>query len=77
MNSKYTLLEVQKHFDEIIHHLLNGENEFVIITKNGYPIIKIETIKQIKNKRIGAAKKEMRNFDISLEDFNKIPTFNC
>ena len=42
------------------------------IKKNDEGINQISTMNNKKSKRIGAAKKEMEGFDISLEEFNNI-----
>ena len=38
----------------------------------GKPAVQITLVNQKNSKRIGIAKKEMRGFDISLEEFNSI-----
>ena len=42
--------------------------------KNDKLICKNETVLKKKTKRIGAAKEEMEDFDISLKEFNSIET---
>lgn len=64
-------LEIQKNFCDVVQMILNGEINEVIVLKNNEPIVKISPFDG-KSKRIGAAKNEMKNFDISLEDFNSI-----
>ena len=49
------------------------------MTKNGTPVVEFKPINNSKFKRIGAAKKEMAGFDLSLEDFDSINVkeFGC
>lgn len=43
---------------------------------SGKPVIQLTPVSKKKSERIGIAKKEMKDFDISLEDFNAIPIGN-
>jgi len=59
---------------ELIDQLINGGEDVVFIAENGKPIAKLTLVKKAQNKRLGVAKKEMENFDLSLEEFNNITT---
>lgn len=73
---EFSIYEAKTHFSKIVQDLVDGKEEMVIVSKNGKPIIQISLINQQNKKRIGAAKKEMEGFDMSLEDFNSIPTLD-
>ena len=69
-----TATEMKNNFGKYLEMVIRG-NE-VIITKNGKPVAQITPICKKNSKRVGAAKKEMDGFDISLEDFDAIPTLD-
>ena len=48
----------------------------IVVSKNGKPVIQLTPVSKKKSERIGIAKKEMKDFDISLEEFNAIPIGN-
>lgn len=73
---EYSIYEAKTHFSKIIQTLLDGEEELIIVSKNGKPVVQMTLISGKNSKRVGAAKKEMKDFDISLEDFNSIPTLD-
>lgn len=64
--------DIEKDFLNIVKSLTDGSEKVVYVLKDGKPVAKMTPI--ANNKRVGAAKEEMKNFDISLEDFNNIPT---
>ena len=64
--------DAEAQLSSLVQILLDRKEETIFISKDGKPIAKLSLIKQ-KNKRVGAAKEEMKNFDISLEEFNNIP----
>ena len=70
------IYEAKTHFSKIIQDLVDGKEETIIVSKNGKPIIQISLINKQSKKRIGAAKKEMEGFNMSLEEFNAIPTLD-
>ena len=70
---KLSIQEAQTNFSEIVQEIIDGKEEYVIISKNGKPVVKILPIENKNFKRIGVAKKEMEGFSISLEEFNSIP----
>ena len=70
------IYDAKTNFSKLIQALIDGKEELFIITKNGKPVAQMSTLTKKNNKRIGAAKKEMENFDISLEDFNSIETLD-
>ena len=66
------LYEAKTNFSRLVQYLIDGKEESIIVKKNGKPVIELIPITIKKSKRIGAAKKEMKDFDISLEEFNSI-----
>ena len=67
------IYEAKTNFSKIIQSLVDGKEETIIISKNGKPLVQMTLICKKNSKRIGAAKKEMEGFDLSLEEFNSIP----
>ena len=67
------IYEAKVKFSKIIQSLIDGKEEQVIISKNGKPVVQMILLTKKNSKRVGAAKKEMEGFDLSLEDFNSIP----
>lgn len=67
--------ETKNNLSKVIQTLEDGKEEKIVITKNGKPVVQMTLLSKKSSKRIGAAKKEMNGFDISLEGFNSIPTF--
>ena len=63
---------VDEQLSSLIQSLIDGQNESIYIIKNGKYVAKLSLVNQ-KGVRIGAAKKEMNGFDISLDNFDKIP----
>lgn len=68
-----SIYDAKTHLSSLIQSLVEEKEEIIIISKNGKPIVQMTLIRQKNSKRLGAAKKEMKDFDISLEDFNNIP----
>ena len=66
------IYEAKSNFSKLVQSLIDGKEEVIIISKNGKPVVQMTTIAKKKSKRVGIAKKEMENFDISLEEFNSI-----
>ena len=71
-----SLYEAKTNFSKVVQSIIDGKEEIVIVCKNGKPVIQMTAVKKKNSKRIGIAKKEMENFDISLEEFNAIPTLD-
>ena len=69
-----SLSEAKNSFSKVVQSLIDGDEETVIITKNGKPVVQIMSLLKSNSLRVGVAKKEMEGFDLSLEDFNNIPT---
>ena len=67
------IYEAKTNFSRILQLLIDGKEESIIVSKKGTPIAQILPISQKNSKRIGAAKKEMSGFDISMEEFDAIP----
>ena len=73
---EYNIYDAKKHFSRIIQTLLDGEEDQIVILKNGKPVVRMTMISKKCPKRVGIAKKEMEGFDISLDEFNSIPTLD-
>ena len=67
--------EAKNNLSKAIQTLIDGKEEKIVITKNGKPVVQMTLYSKKVNKRIGIAKNEMKGFDMSLEEFNSIPTF--
>ncbi len=73
---EYSVSEAKKHLSQIIQWLLDEKEDSIIISKNGKPVVMMSLFHNKNPMRIGAAKTEMKDFDISLEKFNSIPIDN-
>ena len=71
-----SLYETKTNFCKIVQDLIDGKEDTIVVTKNGKPVIQLVPISKKNSKRIGAAKKEMQGFEMSLEEFNSIPTLD-
>ena len=71
-----SLYETKTNFSKVVQDLIDGKEETIIVTKNGKPVVQMTLISKKNSKRIGIAKKEMQGFDMSLEEFNAIPTLD-
>lgn len=67
------LYEAKTNFSKIIQLIVDGKEDLITVKKNGKPVAKLTPITEKNSKRIGAAKKEMEGFDISMEEFDAIP----
>lgn len=67
------IYEAKTNFSKILQLLVDGKEESIIVSKKGTPIAQILPISTKNSKRIGAARKEMAGFDISMEEFDAIP----
>ena len=70
------IYDAKTHLSNLIQQLVEEKEDVIYISKNGKPIVQLTLIKNKQSKRIGAAKKEMKGFDLSLEDFNNIQIDN-
>ena len=68
-----SIYDAKTHFSKLIQSIIDGSVDAIVISKNGKPVAQLTPIAKKNSKRIGIAKKNMGNFDISLEDFNAIP----
>ena len=68
-----SIYDAKTHLSSLIQSLVEEKEDVIYISKNGKPIVQITLIRQKNSKRIGAAKKEMKDFNLSLEEFNNIP----
>ena len=71
---KIDISDAEKNIDKIMDALSNGEVDTILVCKDGIPVVQMKSISNETNLRVGAAKKEMNGFDLSLEDFNNIET---
>ena len=71
-----SIYDAKTHLSNLIQQLVEEKEEVIYISKNGKPIVQLTLIKNKKRKRAGAARNEMKGFDLSLEDFNNIPIDN-
>ena len=71
-----SLYEAKTNFSKVVQDLLDGKEDVIVVSKNGKPAVQITLVSQKNSKRIGIAKKEMKDFDISLEEFDSIPTLD-
>lgn len=69
----YSIYEAKSNFSKIIQLLIDEQEDSIIISKNGKPVVQMLLINKKNSKRVGAAKKEMKDFDLTLETFNSIP----
>ncbi len=67
-----SVYDAKAHLSSLIQQLVDEKEEVIYIKKNGKPIVQLTLIRNKKSKRIGAAKKEMKDFNLSLEEFNDI-----
>lgn len=68
-----SIYDAKTHLSNLIQQLVEEKEEVIYISKNGKPVVQLTLIKSKKTKRLGVAKKEMKDFNLSLEDFNNIP----
>lgn len=69
----YSIYEAKSNFSRIIQLLIDEQEDSIIISKNGKPVVQMLLINKKNSKRVGIAKKEMKDFDLTLETFNSIP----
>ena len=67
------IYEAKANLSKIIQSLIDEKEEEIIISKNGKPVVQMTLYHKNNNKRVGIAKKELANFNLSLDDFNAIP----
>ena len=65
--------ELKRHFYDYLELLIDGKEDSIVVSKNGVPVIQLVPLTKKNSKRVGIAKKEMKCFDLSLEDLNSIP----
>ena len=66
------IYEAKENFSKIIQMIADGTEDVIIISKNGKPTAQITRIAKKNSKRVGAAKKEMEGFDITVDDLDSI-----
>ena len=67
-----SIYETKTNFSKLVQLLIEGKEDTIVITKNGKPVVQLTPINKKNSKRVGIAKKEMKDFNISLEEFNSI-----
>ena len=67
------IYDAKTNFSKLIQNLVDEKEEVIFISKNGKPIVQMTLIPRKNTNRVGAAKKEMEGFDMSLEEFNSLP----
>ena len=67
-----SIYDAKTHLSNLIQQLVEGKEDVIYISKNGKPLVQLTLIKNKKINRVGVAKKEMKGFDLSLEEFNAI-----
>ena len=68
-----SIYDAKTHLSNLIQQLVEEKEDVIYISKNGKPVVQLTLIRNKKSKRLGVAKKEMKDFNLSLEDFNSIP----
>ena len=68
-----SIYDAKTHLSSLIQQLIEEKEDIIYISKNGKPVVQLTLVRNKKSKRLGAAKKEMKDFCLSLEDFNNIP----
>ena len=68
-----SIYETKSQFSKLVQLLIDEKEDAIIITKNGKPVAQLVPLTTKNSKRIGTAKKEMQDFELSLEEFNAIP----
>lgn len=66
------IYDAKTNLSKIIQLLVDQKEDYVIISKNGKPLVKMVLLQDKNSKRVGIAKKELKDFDMSLEEFNSL-----
>ena len=67
-----SIYDAKTHLSNLIQQLIEEKEDIIYISKNGKPVVQLTLIRNKKSKRLGVAKKEMKDFNLSLDDFNNI-----
>ena len=67
-----SIYETKSNFSKLVQLLIDGKEDSIVVTKNSVPVIQMVPLMKKNSKRIGTAKKEMGDFDLSLEEFDAI-----
>ena len=67
-----SIYETKAQFSKLVQLIIDGKEESITISKNGKPVVQLVPICKKNSKRIGNAKKEMKDFDLDLDEFNSI-----
>ena len=71
-NMEINIDEAKTNFSKLIQSLVDQEEDEIIITKNGRPLVSMKLISNNTARRIGIAEKEMKGRSITLEELNSI-----
>lgn len=71
-NMEISIYDAKTHLSNLIQQLVDEKEDIIYISKNGKPVVQLTLIRNKKSKRLGVAKKEMKDFNLSLDDFNNI-----
>ena len=66
------IYDAKAQFSKLIQLLVDGKEEVIVISKNGKPTAQITRLCGKNTKRVGAAKKEMEGFSITVDELNSI-----
>ncbi len=66
------IYDAKTHFSRIIQSLIDGHETEIIISKNGKPVAQIIPFCKKLNKRLGIAKEELRDFNLTQDEFDSI-----
>ena len=70
---EYSIYEAKTNFSKIIQLLMDGSEDYIIISKNGKPVVQLVPFSKKNTNRVGIVKKEIGSFNLSLDEFNSIP----
>lgn len=68
--------KAKTNLSKLIKTLENKTEKEIIISRDGNPIARLVLINNDVSKRIGIARDDMKDFDLSLEEFDSIPINN-
>ncbi len=72
---KINICDVKTNLSKIIQSLTDGDETEIIIFKNGKPVAKMVPFYQKTDKRLGIAKEELKDFNLTQEEFDSVECF--
>ena len=66
------IYEAKTNLSRLIQQLVDQEEDEIIISKNGKPMVSMKLITKNTTRRLGIAKKQMEGRSITLEELNSI-----